>query len=105
MEAEGIEERINGLKFGRWITQEQLTKIENLVHSSGGNAISRPQTGDEPYGPTIYELKDEPLIVYNKESKANRNYIGWVFPSEKHAKLLNDRGIVIYSELLGGKDA
>lgn len=99
------EEQVSGLKTARWITKEQLDSIEELVSQSGGRAVTRPHTGDDPYGPTIYELGNEPLMVFNKVSKNNPKHVGWVFPSEKHAKVLQEAGIMNYSNLEGSKDA
>ena len=95
-----------GLKSTRWITKEQLAKIEEFVQTSGGNAITRaPLMGDKPYGPTVYQLGGEPLMVMNKTSKANPELIGWVFPSEKQTKMINDAGIIDYLDILGSKNA
>lgn len=88
-------ERVSNLERARWITHEQLVRIEKFVSSSGGRVIRRPPAGDrESYGPTIYELDGEPLVVMNKVSKSNPNHVGWVFPSEKHAKKIQDLGII-----------
>ena len=99
------EERVNGLKTARWITREQLDRVEELVNRYGGTAVTRPHTGDKPYGPTVYEVADEPLIVVNKVSKRTKDYVGWVFPSKKQAKMLQEAGIIDYSDLEGSEDA
>jgi len=101
---EQFTEHVNQLERARWITADQLRSIEDLVHSEGGSAIVRPQNGEEePYGPTIYTIGEEPLMVFNKVSKRDSRLVGWVFPSEKHARMLQKAGILHLEETKGKK--
>lgn len=99
-------EMVSLLNQARWITREQLRLIEDLIYRKGGRVISRPQTGEEePYGPTIYAVDDEPLVVFNKVSRRNQRLIAWVFPSEKHARDIQEAGILNFEEPKGQKGA
>lgn len=98
-------EEVMGLKRARWVTKEELSKIEEVISRSGGRAVTRAPIEDEPYGPTVYELEEEPLMVFNKVSTRDPKYVGWVFPSEKHAKMIHEAGILTYPELEVKTDA
>lgn len=97
-------EKVHSLETARWITKEQLRSVEDWVHEiKNGRALIRPDVtpGYEvrgSYGTTVYKVEGEPMVFFNKISKGDPQLIGWIFCSKKHAKELEEAGIVNFSE-------
>ena len=92
-------EKVHSLETARWITKEQLRSVENWVHGiKNGRALIRPDVAPGEvrgsYGTTVYEVEGEPMVFFNKVSKGDPQLIGWIFCSEKHAKELEQAGIL-----------